>query len=184
MSDEQLPDCRLYTVTSPGPSEGKSVTTANLAVTFAITGMRILLIDADLRRPSIHQMFNLPNTVGLSNIWANGDTGPREYRTARSATIEVSANGVSKQAQAVMSRCTQLYLSHLTQKTEVPGLEVITSGPIPSNPVELLDSPQMRELVQQIITSQRYDAVFFDTPPTLVVSDTTVVATITKSPVL
>jgi succinoglycan biosynthesis transport protein ExoP len=63
---------RSLLVTSAAPSEGKSTTAANLAIAHAQQGRRTLLIDGDLRRPSIHRRFDIPATVGLSNVLTNG----------------------------------------------------------------------------------------------------------------
>ncbi len=65
-------------VTSPGPGEGKSTTAANLAVVFGLTGARVALIDADLRRPTQHRIFGIPNTSGLTNLLANSEVTPEQ----------------------------------------------------------------------------------------------------------
>ena len=172
---------RIYLVTSSAPGEGKSVTLANLAVTFAITGMRVLVLDTDLRHPAMHHIFELPNTTGLSNIWATSRVTKPEI-SARTQTVP--NNSIGEPNARMIGRSIQLYLSHITQKTAIPGLEVITSGPIPPNPAGLLDTIQMRELIAQVVNSRRYDAVFFDTPPALVVSDCGVLANITRGQVI
>ena len=62
-------------VTSPGPGEGKSTTVANLAVVFGLAGSRVCVVDADLRRPTQHRIFGIPNTSGLTNVLANNEVG-------------------------------------------------------------------------------------------------------------
>jgi Mrp family chromosome partitioning ATPase/capsular polysaccharide biosynthesis protein len=181
--DEPQPDCRMYVVTSAGPSEGKSVTAANLAITFAITGMRVLLIDADMRRPTLHQLFDLPNSSGLSSIWGSGEA----LKTRASAQPSSASRGGDPKVTSEDERIgkgMQLYLSHIVQKTEIPGLEVITAGPTPSNPADLLDSIQTRELLHQITSNNYYDVIFFDTPPTLVVTDSSIIANVSKAKVI
>ncbi len=125
-------------VTSAGPGEGKTTTAANLAVTLAQSGRRVILIDADLRRPSIHKVFSLPNEIGLSSLFL-GDA----------PTLE-----------------------SVLQPTLVEGLSVITSGPLPPNPAEVLDSKQMNE----ILTSLRgqSDMLILDSPPVLAVADASI----------
>lgn len=75
---------RRLLVTSPGPGEGKSTTAANLAVVFGLAGARVALIDADLRRPTQHRQFGVPNTSGLTNLLASGGASTEDavHRTA------------------------------------------------------------------------------------------------------
>lgn len=154
--------CRTYVVTSPNPSEGKSVTIANLAVAFAMTGMRVLLIDFDLRRPVQHSLFSVPNTTGLAEIWRKRDL----------------AAGFN---QATLRNQIAQQLPRLIQKTEIPNLSLLTSGSPSSNSSELIDSPQTRILMQLLVNSGFYDIILIDTPPILVVTDTTVVARLTNA---
>ena len=125
-------------VTSAGPGEGKSTTAANLAVSLAQVGKKIVLVDADLRRPSTHKMFGLDNKVGLSDLFASDN---------------VSLNDVM-------------------QKTGVPTLHVITSGSVPPNPAEMLDSRLMTQILASL--RQNTDLVIVDSPPVLPVADASI----------
>jgi polysaccharide biosynthesis transport protein len=126
-------DIRVIEITSPGEREGKTTTTANLAVSLAQTGKSVVAISCDLRRPRLHQFFGLDNSLGLSNLLA-GELDPR-------AILE----------------------------TEVQGLRVITSGPVPSYPAELLESAAMDELIRWL--RGKADFVLLDTAPALIVAD-------------
>jgi non-specific protein-tyrosine kinase len=130
---------RTLIVTSSGPSEGKSTTSANLAIVMAQTGQKVVLVDTDLRRPVLHKTFGVPNNVGITTALLAGDD------------VDLQA-----------------YL----QPTEVDNLAIITSGPIPPNPSELLGSQRMKHIVQRL--SEVADMVIFDTPPVLVVTDAAV----------
>jgi protein-tyrosine kinase len=126
-------------ITSSGPGEGKSTTVANLAIVFAQQGKRVLLIDADLRKPTVHYTFQLNNHIGLTNV------------LTKQSTIEASVN-----------------------KTDIDNLFVMSSGPIPPNPAELLGSKAMDEFLEAAL--QQYDMVIFDTPPVLAVTDAQILA--------
>lgn len=130
---------RTLLVTSSGPSEGKSTTTANLAVVLAQTGQRVIVVDTDLRRPVQHKVFGIPNNTGLTTALLNGES--------------ISLDG------------------HL-QPTEIENLQVLTSGPIPPNPSELLGSHRMTKLIEAL--SSQADIVIFDSPPVLAVTDAAV----------
>lgn len=126
-------------VTSSGPGEGKSTTTANLAVVFAQQGKRVLLIDADLRKPTVHYTFRTENHVGLSNVLTR-----------------------------------QLTLEEAVSITAQEKLWVLSSGPIPPNPSEILGSRGMQALIEQ--AKDEYDVIVIDTPPVLAVTDAQVLA--------
>jgi capsular exopolysaccharide synthesis family protein len=127
-------------VTSAGPGEGKSTVTANLAVAMAQAGFSTLLVDADLRRPSQHRIWNVMNDQGLSTILTRADHLARPDVT-----------------NAVM-----------------PNLTLITSGPLPPNPADLLSLDRFTTFLKSI--KQEFDIVLIDTPPVLAVSDPLVVA--------
>jgi non-specific protein-tyrosine kinase len=127
-------------VTSSGPGEGKSTTSANLALVLAQAGKQVILVDADLRRPTLHRFFDLPNGQGLT-------TALLDLRSPIDA--------------------------HL-QETEVTGLKVMSSGPIPPNPAELLSSQRQSDLLQEL--QRQSDIVLIDSPPVLTVADALVLA--------
>lgn len=156
---------KVYLVTSAGPGEGKSVTTANLAVSMALAGMRVLLIDADLRRPKVHEIFGLNNDFGLTTLLF-----------ASQNEKMVAVNGSQIQVPDRMTEC--------LQDTHVPKLRVITSGFIPENPVEILGSILMKRWVENLRSSNNVDIVLIDTPPCLALSDSVVLAANTGAEVI
>jgi capsular exopolysaccharide synthesis family protein len=138
---------RRIMLTSSGPGEGKSTTTANLAVAMAQSGKRTILIDCDLRKPVQHKIFGKSNR-GLTNILVN-DTPVAEM---------IESGQINK------------YI----QDTVVDNLRLITSGPIPPNPSELLYSARMQEVLEYW-TSQA-DIVIIDATPVIAVTDACVLA--------
>ena len=147
-----------YVITSPGPEEGKSVTAANLAVVMAAAGLRVLLVDADLRRPRVHEFFGLKNDVGLTTLLF-ADPIENETATPNGKALNLTTN-----------------LRDCLQNTEVPRLRVITSGLSPANPAEILGSSLMQRWARVFASASNVDVVLFDTPPTMVVSDSSVLA--------
>ena len=126
--------CRSIVVTSSSPGEGKSTTVANFGVVLAQTGSRVCLVDSDLRRPSLHRIFGLDNTRGLTTALLEGST-----------------------------------LADVARPTRVPNLFLVTSGPLPPNPAELVGGKRMRELLDGALGA--FDLVVCDSPPVIAVSD-------------
>jgi capsular exopolysaccharide synthesis family protein len=124
-------------VTSALPQEGKTATISNLAVALAQAGKRVVIIDADLRKPRLHKIFRIKNLNGLT-----------KYLTA------------------------DVPLEDLTRATAIPTLFFINAGPVPPNPVELLGSQKMANLLDRL--KKNYDFILVDTPPLLAVSDAVV----------
>ncbi len=140
---------RQILFTSALPEEGKSATAVNLAVVFAQLGRRVLLVDADLRRPRLHRIFGLDNGGGLSTYLSGMEADPRR----------------------------------LSRATEVEHLELMSSGPIPPNPSELLNSRQFAQMGPRFL-EQGYDHVIYDAPPGLAVSDPIVIASVVDAVVV
>jgi capsular exopolysaccharide synthesis family protein len=136
--DEAL---KTLVITSAGVGEGKSTTLANLAVVSAQAGRKVVVVDADLRRPTMHQPFGLSNEVGLTTMMMDDEA----------------------------------LASPPLQDTEVEGLSVLTSGPLPPNPADLMGSRRMAEVIAAL--AKGADQVFFDTPPVVAVTDAAVLAT-------
>jgi len=126
-------------VVSAGAGEGKSTTTINLATVFAQAGNRVLVVDSDLRRPTLHKLFKVTNNLGLTNYLLKQNT-----------------------------------LAEIVQTTPVPNLDFMASGKLPNSSMGILGSVQMKQLIAEL--KQRYDFIFFDSPPILGVSDASILA--------
>ena len=148
---------RSFAITSCLQGEGKSYTIANLAVSLALAGKRVIIVDADLRRPRLHKLFGLNNSIGLS--------------TAVAGRHEVAAG-----AQAVLltpGRNDSTGRKHHVEWHEGAGaarrLYVMTSGPVPPNPGEIASSRRFAEVIHQL--EKEADLVLVDTPAMLPVGD-------------
>lgn len=130
--------CSLL-VTSTVPGEGKSVTATNLAIAMALDGKKVILVDADLRRSTVHQKFDIPQSPGLTNVLIG--------RTSLEAAL---------------------------RDTEFPGLRLLTAGPQPPNPAELLNSEPMQRLHERL--KEYADVVIYDSPPCLATADAQVLS--------
>ena len=121
-------------ITSEKPAAGKSIISANIAVTYAQAGYKTLIVDGDMRKPTQHYNFETSNYDGLSNLII----------------------GKSDFDKAIRS-------------TRVENLDLLTSGPIPPNPSELIASDRFKKLYSQLI--EMYDFILIDTPPVISVTD-------------
>jgi len=134
-------DDKLNTIAivSAGAGEGKSTTVFNLAAVFAQSGQRTVIVDSDLRRPTLHKMLHVTNAIGLTNYLLRQNT-----------------------------------LEEVIQTTSLPTLDFLASGKLPSSSLGILSSTQMKDLIGEL--KQRYDFVFFDSPPIMGVSDASILA--------
>ena len=151
-------------VVSAQKGEGKSILTANLAASLALAGKRIVLVDADLRRPHVHRFFNVANRVGVSSIIA-GQTGLKEalqtYDVLETAAA-LGGNGREPKSLAASYDTS----AHLT---------LLTAGPVPPNPGEMVASRRFSELVAEI-GALPFDYVLIDSPAFLSVGDASALA--------
>lgn len=138
------PNFKVLSVMSALPSEGKSTVSANLAVSWAEEDKKVLLIDVDLRRPTVHRTFNVSNKYGLSNV------------------LTSSAKSVN--------------ISEMIDKTKIGGLSVLTSGPIPPNPAELLGSERLIQLLNFL--KEKFDFIILDAPPVDTVTDSQIIGAV------
>ena len=136
MIDKEL---KTISVTSAGPGAGKSTIAANLAVTFAQEGRRVLLVDTDLRKPTVHKTFRISNKAGLTSLLTDRDTP----------------------------------IDDITQYNDIDNLSIITSGPIPTNPAELLSSNRFMLIKSEL--EKLFDLIIFDLPPVIAVTDAQIV---------
>src|ERR1043166_389573 len=135
-------------VTSSQPSEGKTTTAINTAITLAQSDADVIIIDCDLRRPRLHSHFGFENTRGLTN-YLSGDKNTEDL---------------------------------VRTYPDLPRLKVITSGPIPPNPAELLSSNEMRNLLQFL--SGKFKHVIIDSPPAISFTDAAILSTLVDGVIL
>lgn len=132
---------RVLFVTSSRPSEGKSTTAMAVARNFASLGKKTILIDADLRNPSVHKMMGFANSGGLTNILA-GATDINTY----------------------------------IRKGPIDRLAIMSSGPIPPNPAELLAGSNLSHTFERLLNEQGYEHIVVDGPPVLGLADAPLIA--------
>ena len=135
--DEETPN-KVIVVTSSSSAEGKSSVSANLAVAQAQCGKKVLLLDADLRRPTQHKLWNISNEIGLADVLQQ-DT---------------------------------VWFDNLHHV--IPNLDLMTSGTIAKNPISLLNSLLMKELLTS--SSSYYDCIIIDTPPLVGLADSRILS--------
>ena len=148
-------ECQTILVTSTVQSEGKSWISANLATTFAQTGARTLIVDADMRKPRQHKIFQVNNVPGFSNYLSG-------------------INDVGRKQDVSVSDC--------IKQTNIENLYLLPSGNIPPNPSELLMTDKTIELLDEV--TKEFDVVIFDGAPCLLVTDSTILSRIVDNTVI
>jgi polysaccharide biosynthesis transport protein len=160
---EQGDSMKTLVVTSAAPGEGKTLTSANLSVTFAYDGLRVLLIDCDVRRPRLHGLFQVPRSPGLMELLTPSYNGSD---AAQSLSFNPSA-GRTDSGRPV---------TDVIRSTNVRGLSLLTCGALPTNASNLLSGVRMRVLLQELAKS--FDLVILDTPPVLATADAGILASL------
>jgi succinoglycan biosynthesis transport protein ExoP len=145
-------------IISPTSGDGKSTIAFYLAQTAAGMGKRVLLVDGNLRNPDIHKMLNLPNTVGLSNLIAEG-LNLENVIYNNSKNDDTKNNDIEKNVSQ--------YIGLFSLEN---NLSILTTGPIPPNPTILLSSPQMQDITAQF--KRNFDLIIYDTSSLLEFADT------------
>ena len=140
-------DGKVIAIASSVPKEGKTTTSINLALTFAQTGSRVILVDCDLRKPRVHRYLKQELGEGVSNIV-----------------------------------CGYAELENTIRKNVRGGLDILSAGEIPPNPVEILTSDEFKKMIAAL--KESYDYIFLDTPPVTVVTDAVVVSEISSGIVI
>ncbi len=141
-------DKKVILITSAKPGSGKTTTAANLAITMAKYSLKTLLIDADLRRPRIHELFGIQKGNGLTRYLLE----KKDFE------------------------------NYINDIEGVENLHVLTSGVEPPDPSELLFSEKMKKLIEK--AKETYDVIIIDSPPILVASDTSILATLADGIIL
>lgn len=148
-------DLKTLLVTSTMPGEGKSWVSSNLAITFAQAGKKVALVDADMRKGSLHTMFQVENIPGLSNYLSGID--------------EIGAS--NKEG-----------IIHYVKPTPVDNLFLITCGNVPPNPSELLASEKTLDMIDKL--KDIFDIVILDGTPGLIVTDALILSRIVDSTII
>lgn len=139
-------EIKTIMITSAKQDEGKTTTICNLVMVMTELKKKILLIDLDLRKPTVHKVFKVSNKLGLTDILIHKD----DYKP---------------------------YLHNV-----YPGLDVLTTGMIPANPTEIINSKALKELIKEM--SKSYDYIFIDAPPVMLVSDPITISTYSDAVIL
>jgi capsular exopolysaccharide synthesis family protein len=147
---------KLFLITSSFVQEGKTLNVVNLALSMAQTGHKVLLVDADLRKPSVHRVFGLQRTPGLTDCVL----GNYSWREVVGTISDVMLGDFA--------------IEDILKTPGMDNLHFMTAGTKPPNPTEILSSERFRAFLQE--AKQSYDFIFVDAPPILPVADATEIA--------
>jgi tyrosine-protein kinase Etk/Wzc len=149
---------KIFLITSSFVQEGKTLNSVNLALTMAQAGNKVLLIDADLRKPLVHKVFGLTESPGLTDYVLGN-----YHRKEVSNTISDVMLG-------------DFGIDHILKTPGMDNLHIVTAGTRPPNPSEILSSTRFREFLKE--AEKDYNFIFIDAPPILPVADASEIATL------
>ncbi len=144
-------------ITSASPQEGKSVVAANLAITMAQAGMKTLLVESDLRKPTLSKAFGVEISPGLTDVLLGNYSWEDVVKTITDIIVG------------------KMDLDEVMATPGLDNLNIITSGTMPPNPSELIDSKRLVDFIEDV--KKEYDMIIFDTPPVLSTADPAILGT-------
>jgi tyrosine-protein kinase Etk/Wzc len=149
---------KIFLITSSFVQEGKTLNIVNLALTMAQAGNKVLLIDADLRKPLVHKVFGLPEAPGMTDYVLGNYQADEVYNTISDVMLG------------------DFGIDNILKTPGMDNLHVVTAGTRPPNPSEILSSNRFREILKEVVP--KYNFIFVDAPPILPVADASEIATI------
>ncbi len=158
-------------VTSSTRGEGKSTVSSNLAAALAQKGNKVLLIDADMRRPSQHTFFP---TEQLLQIMSQGEDAPDDPSVVTHS--DTRKPGLSEALISINTENSYDVFQSTVRQTGIPNLHLVPGGTVPPNPIELLNSDMMTQWLE--LVKSEYDVIVIDSPPVRAVADPVILATI------
>lgn len=155
---------KIISFTSTGISEGKTITASNFALAAAQSGIKTLIIESDLRRPSLHWLFGVEKSPGFSDCIL----GTKKWPQVVKSTTDFLLGNISTEK--------------ILQYPGIENLNLITSGPFVQNPVDMLSSPETSNIINEM--SNHYELIIIDSPPVLLFADALIMGTHTSGTII